>query len=269
MTVLKILITGATGGIGSAMALAFAQAGHRLVLVGRNSDELAVLRNRLAQPERHQIMLANLNSAAAITSLATELADIGGVDVLINNAGVAGFALLPEVQDDDLAQMLQLNLLAPMRLCRGLLPLLSVSANACIINVGSSFGSIGYAGFSAYCASKFGLRGFTEALQRELADQEIAVHYLAPRAVRTKMNSAAVVAMNAELGNREDEPEVVALAAMRLLTERHSCNRYLGWPEKFFVRLNGLFPCLVAKALKKQLPIIKRYAKQQGDAPLR
>ena len=269
MTALKIVLTGATGGIGAVMAQCFAKAGHSLILLGRNTEALASLRSNLTQPELHQIMLADLSSAAAIASLAKELANSGGVDVLINNAGISGFALLPDIQDDALEQMLQINLLAPMRLCRGLLPLLGNSTNACIINVGSSFGSIGYAGFSAYCASKFGLRGFTQALQRELADQPIAVHYLAPRAVKTKMNSAAVVAMNRALGNSEDAPELVALAALQLLTQRQSSSRYLGWPEKFFVRLNGLFPSVVATALKKQLPIIKRYAKQQSDAGLR
>lgn len=266
MTALNIVLSGATGGIGRAMALNFANAGHSLILLGRNTDALTSLRNSLVQPERHHILLADLSSGTAIAGLAADVAAIGPVDVLINNAGVAGFGLFSHQQDDALEHMLQLNLLAPMRLCRAILPMLSVSPNACIINIGSSFGSIGYAGFSAYCASKFGLRGFTEALQRELADQAIAVHYLAPRAVRTAMNSAAVVAMNTELGNSEDAPELVARAALQLLTQRHSSSRYLGWPEKLFVRLNSLFPNVVANALKKQLPIIKRYAKQQSDA---
>jgi short-subunit dehydrogenase len=266
MTSLNIVLSGATGGIGRAMALEFAAAGHRLILLGRDAEGLAALRISLAEPERHHILLADLSSAAAITDLATHIKPIGPVDVLINNAGVAEFGLLSKQQDDALEQMLQLNLLAPMRLCRAILPMLCASSNASIINVGSSFGSIGYAGFTSYCASKFGLRGFTEALQRELADSAIAVHYLAPRAVRTKMNSAAVVAMNKALGNSEDAPEVVARAALRLLNKRQSSNRYLGWPEKFFIRLNSVFPSVVTKALNKQLPKIKRFAKQQSEA---
>ncbi|MEX1669877.1 SDR family oxidoreductase [Zhongshania guokunii] len=262
MTALKIVLTGATGGIGSAMAQSFARAGHRLILLGRNSDALAALQGRLQEPSRHQIMLADLSSAATIASIAAKLAAMGEIDVLINNAGLSDFGLVADLQDDAIAQMLQVNLLAPMRLCRALLPLLSSSGNAAIINIGSSFGSIGYPGFSAYCASKFGLRGFTEVLQRELADQPIAVHYLAPRAVRTTMNSPAVMAMNKELGNREDEPEIVAAAALQLLTQRRSSSRYLGWPEKLFVRLNALLPNVVANALKKQLPTIRRYATQ-------
>jgi short-subunit dehydrogenase len=141
------------------------------------------------------------------------------------------------------------------------MPLMLKSQNAMVVNIGSSFGSIGFAGFTAYCASKFGLRGFTEALQREFANANIAIHYLAPRAVNTAMNSAKVVAMNAELGNAADEPELVAVAALDLLQCRKSSNRYLGWPERFFVRLNAIFPSLVSGALKKQLVTILRYAK--------
>ena len=67
--------------------------------------------------------------------------------------------------------------------------------------------------------------------------------------------------MNAELGNAADEPELVAVAALDLLQCRKSSNRYLGWPERFFVRLNAIFPSLVSGALKKQLVTILRYAK--------
>ena len=155
-----------------------------------------------------------------------------------------------------------------MLLSRRLLPTLLSSEHATLINVGSSFGSIGYPGFSGYCASKFALRGFTEALQRELADREIAIHYLAPRAVATDINSEAVVAMNAELGNAVDKPAVVADAVQALLHQRRSQNRYLGWPERLFVRLNALLPTLVAGSLRKQLPRILYYARRGGDLSL-
>ena len=96
-----------------------------------------------------------------------------------------------------------------MLLCQGLLPLLRNRPEAAIVNIGSTFGSIGHPGFATYCASKFGLRGFTETLRRELADTEVQVYYVAPRATRTDMNSAAVVQLNEELGNAMDPPDVV------------------------------------------------------------
>jgi short-subunit dehydrogenase len=104
------------------------------------------------------------------------------------------------------------------------------------------------------------LRGFSEALRRELADTRVRVLYFAPRATRTPMNSPAVVALNNELKVAMDDPQLVArqlLGAIR--TERDEL--YLGWPEKLFVKLNGLLPGMVDKSLRKQLPVIRRFAK--------
>jgi len=141
-----------------------------------------------------------------------------------------------------------------------MLPLLKTRAQAAIVNIGSTFGSIGHPGFASYCASKFGLRGFTEALRREVSDTNIQVFYIAPRAVQTDMNSAAVVQLNRELGNTMGEPAVVVDALLRLLTKNAGGDYFLGWPEKLFVRLNGLLPKVVDGALSKQLTTIKRLA---------
>jgi short-subunit dehydrogenase len=261
MSALTIVLTGACGGIGKALAVAFSSAGHNLVLIGRNAEALAALRDGLPRPRSHRYLVADLSSAADIIELCADIADGPAIDVLVNNAGVSNFGLLSDTDDATMEQLLQLNMLAPMRLCRELMPLLLKSQNATVINIGSGFGSIGFAGFAVYSASKFGLRGFTEAMQREYANEQIAIHYLAPRAVKTAMNSDKVVAMNTDLGNAADDPEVVASAAIALLQQRKSSNRYLGWPERFFVRLNALFPSIVSSALKKQLGTILRYAK--------
>ena len=131
------------------------------------------------------------------------------------------------------------------------------------VNLGSTFGSIGYPGFSAYCASKFALRGFSEALRRELADTRVKVLYFAPRATRTSMNAANVVAMNDELHQAMDEPQEVAQQLLQAI-RREDDEHYLGWPEKFFVRLNSLLPRVVDQALRKQLPIIQRFARSKS-----
>ncbi len=136
---------------------------------------------------------------------------------MINNAGISQFALSAQ---QDYQQQLQINLLAPMQLCQLLLPQLQQQPEAVIVNVGSAFGSIGYPGFSGYCASKFGLRGFTEALKRELAASPVRVLYFAPRATDTSINSAAVVAMNQQLGTRMDSPEFVAAQLLAQLKTR-------------------------------------------------
>jgi len=263
MKALRIVLTGATGGIGRAIAHSLAGEGHRLILLGRHREALVLLRTSLERPEQHGIYEIDLSDPGAVAAMCEELSS-WGVDALINNAGASQFALLAD--SDDPAAMMAVNLLAPIRVTQGLLPALLRSKQGCVINIGSTFGSIGYPGFSLYCASKFGLRGFTEALQRELADQAIAVHYLAPRAVATEMNSEAVVNLNRDLGNAVDSPEVVAEAVRSLLNKRQGARRYLGWPESLFVRLNHIVPSVVAKALRKQLPTIRRYAHVASEA---
>jgi short-subunit dehydrogenase len=146
---------------------------------------------------------------------------------------------------------------APMHLCRALLPRLQRQPCAHIVNIGSVFGAIGYPGQVAYSASKFALRGFSESLRRELGDSTVRVHYLAPRATRTGFNCAAVDELNAQLAVATDPPERVAAAVGRMI-ETDRPEAVIGWPEKLFVRINGLLPRLVDHSLARQLPIIKQ-----------
>ena len=146
-----------------------------------------------------------------------------------------------------------------MQLTQLFMPMLKQRSGT-VINIGSTFGSIGYAGFSGYCASKFGLRGYTEALQRELADSEVRVLYLAPRATRTAINTPQVDALNRALGQGVDSPEQVAKALVDQLISGRK-RRYLGSAENIFVRLNALLPGLVDKALGSKLQQIKQYFK--------
>ena len=151
-------------------------------------------------------------------------------------------------------------------LVHDLMPHLRDAMEPVVLNIGSTFGSIGHPGFSAYCASKFGLRGFSEALRRELADTPVRVCYLAPRATRTELNGPRVDALNSALGVQSDAPVLVAAEVLRALQEPARFRIFLGWPEKLFVFLNSLLPRLVDQALRKQLPVIKRFAHQE-DMP--
>ncbi len=132
-----------------------------------------------------------------------------------------------------------------------------------MVVIGSTFGSLGYPGFAAYSASKFGLRGLMEALSREYADTSLRFQYLAPRATRTAFNTPAVDALNAELKVASDPPQDVAEKLVRSII-RGETRRQLGWPEKLFVRINGILPSLVDSSLRGQLSIIRRHAQRQG-----
>ena len=127
-----------------------------------------------------------------------------------------------------------------------------------IINIGSIFGYLGFPGFTSYCSSKFGLRGFSQSLRRELSDTHISVRYFAPRATRTSINSDAVTQMNQKLKTSSDTTEFVASELMKFL-KTDSFEKKLGAKESFFVFINQVLPAITDKAILGQLPIIKKY----------
>lgn len=264
----RVLLTGATGGIGIAIARELLQRGAAVLLTGRSAARLQQLAPELG-PHRDRIEIHAADLAldadrAALVDVASQWR--GGVDALINNAGLNDLALLEAQDAAQIDRMLDTNLRAPIQLCRALLPQLHRAKRADIINVGSVFGSIGYPGYAVYSATKFAMRGFTEALHRELAGSTVRAHYLAPRATRTQMNAGAADRLNAELGTAVDDPSVVADAVCRML-EAPRPFAVLGWPEKLFARVNAVMPRLVDGALIKQLPAIRRHASSPHAAP--
>jgi short-subunit dehydrogenase len=200
---------------------------------------------------------ADLTTQAGRQHVLMTVHAVAGVNLLINAAGVNHFALLEQLPADDIDALLNINLHAPIQLTRLLLPLLRQAEEAMVVNVGSTYGALGYPGYAAYCASKFALRGFSEALRRELADTAVGVLYVAPRATRTTMNSAAAQALNTALNAQQDDPAKVAEAVVRAISGARR-ELYLGWPERFFVRLNAWLPHLVDRGLRKHLPLVRR-----------
>ena len=257
------VVTGATGGIGAAISYALCGAGFSVLLVGRNSEQLQQLREQLAN-QFHQVAVYALS--CDITSVGDRATLVENVRTLehplqlwVNNAGISHFGLFHEQSASVVEAQVNVNVTATLLLTQALLKVVDHTSSLQIINVGSTFGTIGYPGFCAYSASKFALRGFSEALSRELSDSAIRVRYFAPRATKTLLNSSAVEAMNAELKVAMDTPEIVAKAFMAFIAKpTHS--HHLGFPEKLFVRLNALVPKVISGAIAKQLSVIKRHA---------
>jgi short-subunit dehydrogenase len=262
------ILTGAGGGIGAAMAAALAPVCEVLLLVGRDAARLSKVQRALeGSGTRSRAIAADLTTDCGRDAvLRAAVATPGGVDLLVNNAGTSEFVWFADQSDGAIERIVQINAVAPMQLTRRLLPLLQAQRAATIVNVGSILGYLGYPGSAAYSASKFALRGFTEALRRELADGPVRVAYLAPRATRTALNSDALCALNAELGVAMDAPDAVAAALMRLVRQP-ARERLLGMPEKLFARLNQLLPGLVDRALRRQLPLIRRHARGGASSP--
>lgn len=258
LTQCRALITGASGGIGQALVARLCEGGAQVLVAGRDASVLAGLAAR--HPGRVDTVVADLAQAAGRDAVLAAAGRLEGFNCLVNAAGVNQFALLEHQEDEAIEQLVNLNITSTLQLTRRLLPLLQQRPRALVVNLGSTFGSIGFPGFAAYCATKFAVRGFSEALRRELADTRIRVLYIAPRATRTPMNSGAVVAMNRELHVAMDDPATVA-ASIASAIQRESEEMFLGWPERLFVRLNSLLPRLVDQALRKQLPVVRRFAR--------
>jgi short-subunit dehydrogenase len=259
-----VLITGASGGIGTALALALAQEGANLLLHGRSETKLPDLAARCLQ-----------NGASSVKTCSADLSEQGdrmklvnfihrefsAFDTLINNAGISRFELFEQQSAEMIEQLITTNITAPILLTRALMPLLMENRERAprILNIGSAFGAIGFPGYTTYCASKGALRLFSEALARELSDTPLKVQYLAPRATRTSINSTRAQAMLEATGSHSDTPERVAQAALAQLRSG-KYQSAIGWPERLLVRLNGLRPELISAVLRKQLSKIKPLA---------
>jgi short-subunit dehydrogenase len=262
----RVLLTGAAGGIGSAVARRLVRSGAKLLLTDLREQPLGRLANDLrADGPAAATVAADVTTE---TGRAAVLASARALDinVLINVAGINPFGLFERQSSADIGNTMLINAVAPMLLCRAMLPLLLAQAPAHIVNVGSTFGSIGFPGFCAYSASKFAVRGFSEALRRELADTGVRVHYVAPRATRTALATDRVRAMNEELGVGMDSPDTVA-AAIESAIRHERRELLLGAAEKLFAKLNSFSPGLVDRSMRKQLPVIKRHAAATAESP--
>ncbi len=256
-----ILLTGASGGIGQVIARRLAAQGARLILVGRSIQQMnALARDLDIFVTQGFVLQADITSHSGHETIRTALLALQEpLDTLINCAGINTFGMLEDNAPEMIEKIISTNVTATILLTRLVLPFLNKNTGR-IINIGSSFGSLGYPGFSVYCASKFALRGFSEALRRELGDSHIQVAHLAPRATQTSLNSAAVCAMNHELGNAMDEPEIVATQVELMLSAKKMSDRNIGWPERLFLRINSIFPRIIDHALHGKLSIIRRHA---------
>ena len=257
----KILVTGATGGIGQELALQLARKDCELVITGRNQDVLTSLCANIKHERRSRVgtITADINKREDCVELVRHAcSQMDGLDILINLAGRQVFRPLTGLTAAEIESQITVNLQAPITLAQQAAIVMKNQGSGQIVNIGSTFGSIAFANFSVYSATKFGLRGFSEALRRELANSGVKVTYVAPRATQTSMNSVSVCKMAKETGMSMDSPEKVAGEIIRAIV-REKKNHFIGFPEKLFARINAVLPNLVDKALYKQNLIARKY----------
>ncbi len=258
----KVVLTGAAGGIGSEIAALLAKAGADVALLDRDASQLEQLSEKISSMDVEilPVPVDLLDTSARDLAIDSILQSFGRVDILINVAGLISYRPFAEEDPVLIERIMQLNTIVPMLLARKLLPEMQAQGTGKIVNVGSTFGSIAFAWFSTYSASKFALRGFSEAMRRELADTGVSVCYVAPRAVKTKLNTEAVYQMAEATGMKMDSPEWVAGQVVKAIQNDRK-DVYLGFPESLFVRINSLLPRLVDLALHKQNQKMSIFAK--------
>jgi 3-oxoacyl-[acyl-carrier protein] reductase len=184
----RVLVTGATRGIGHALALRLASEGASLVIAGKNGALLNALAGQLSKAGTSCLAVpGDLAKSAEITALARAAEDFGPIDALVNNAGVAHRAPLGETSEALWDETLSVNLKAPFLLTRLLLPGLLARGRGRIVNVCSISSVVGTARLTAYCASKWGLLGFSKALARELEGSGVSVTTVLPGSTDTDM----------------------------------------------------------------------------------
>jgi len=173
------LLTGATGGLGQAIARALADRGATLVLSARNADALAELAASL--PGEHRIIPADLAHTGSAERLAEEAGD---ADCLVANAALPAGGRLERFSQEDLTEALRVNLEAPVKLARGLVPAMRERGFGHLVFISSLQGKVAFANSSVYTATKFGLRGFALALRDELWGSGVGVSVILPGFIR-------------------------------------------------------------------------------------
>jgi short-subunit dehydrogenase len=240
------VVTGAASGIGEALAVRLAARGSHLVLVDRDKDRLGDVADRLrtAHPgltlATHVADLSDDEQTAALA--ATLAAEHPETTLLVNNAGVALGGRFDQVTLDEFDWVMAVNFRSVVRLTHALLPVLKSHPGAHLVNVSSVFGIFAPAGQAAYSASKFAVRGFSEALRHELAENAIGVTVVHPGGIKTRIAESArtgsgVSAEEYEQGRKQfakllTMPPEVAAAMIVEAVEKRRPRLLIGWSAK-------------------------------------
>jgi 3-oxoacyl-[acyl-carrier protein] reductase len=224
LTGMTALVTGASGGIGSAIARGLAAKGARLAVSGSNAERLARFRDELGGD--HVALACDLSDAAAVDSLVPRAVEaLGGkLDILVNNAGVTRDNLTMRMKDEEWDQVIRVNLEAAFRLIRAAARPMMKARFGRVVSITSVVGQTGNPGQANYAASKAGLVGLSKAVAQELASRNVTVNCVAPGFIRSAMTDVLPEAQKStllgripagDLGSGEDIAAAVVYLASR------------------------------------------------------
>jgi short-subunit dehydrogenase len=250
----RALVTGASSGIGRALAVELARHGADLVLMARREERLAeVARQVAALSRRAAIVVGDVtNEGARHRALDAVRSELGGLDVLVNNAGVAAHGRFAEASPERIRPIMEVNFFAPVELIREAIPMLREGVQPLVVNVGSILGERGSPHKSEYSASKFALHGFSQAVRPELARLGIEVLVVAAGPTETEhFNVLLEGDANLPWGNPRRQPAEEAARTIVRAIERGRRMVVTGWRGRLLLLADGLFPGVVDRVMRR------------------
>jgi len=227
-----VLLTGGTGGLGVALRSALTRQGSKVISVGKDEGE---------------DIRVDLSNTDDVSNLCRQLSD-KPIDILIHNAGLQYFGRMHEQPEALLKAMVAVNLLTPLLLTRAMLPGMLARGRGQIAIIGSGLAAIPFSHFGTYCATKGGMRAFSQSLRREYAGRGITVTYAAPRAMRTGMSMGPVGDFLKRTKSATDDPVITAEKIVQAI-ETNQREITIGFSENIFGRIGALLPSLFDIAL--------------------
>ena len=252
-----VWITGASSGIGEALAYAWSKAGARLVLSSRNEEKLVGIKGRCRNPESHIVLPLDLARPESLGPAARTALDLtGGIDVLMNNAGVSQRSLAAETSLEVDRKIMETNFFGTVALTKAMLPSMLERGSGSIGVVSSVAGKIGTPLRSAYCASKHALHGFFDALRAEVWRQGISVTIVCPGFIRTNISINALNGCGGAHGVMDDAqacgmlPDACAVQIIEAVDKRRD-EVCIGGRELMGVYLKRVAPGLLNRIIRK------------------
>ncbi len=255
-----VWITGASSGIGAALARAFSREGALLILSARRVERLQALREGLERPDDVLVLPLDVADPSAIDAAAGQaLAWKGRLDVLVNNAGISQRSLVEETSMDTLRQVMEVNFFGAAQLTGCVLPGMLTAGRGHIVNISSLAGYVSTPLRSAYSASKHAIRAYSDSLRTEVSGRGLDVTVICPGYIRTEISKAALTGDGTPKGEHDQailsglDPD---LAAQRMLDgiDRRRREVAVGGRETWVIPLQRFFPGILARLLPRAVP---------------
>ncbi|MEZ4865940.1 MAG: SDR family oxidoreductase [Caldilineaceae bacterium] len=252
-----VWITGASSGIGEALAQAFSQAGARLVLSARRQAELERVRAGCANLEAHLVLPLDLTDFDAPVLTRQVLDHFGRIDILVNNGGVSQRALALETTLEVDRRIMEINYFGAVALTKAVLPSMIAQGSGHLVTISSLSGKISTPRRSAYAASKHALHGFFDALRTEVREAGVQVTLICPGYVKTNLSLHALTGVGGEHGQVDPTqakgiaPEKLAERILQAIV-RQKAEVLIGGKEVLAVYLKRFFPSLYQRVIQRR-----------------